>query len=93
MHQDASYRWQTLGDTIRDLEHDCGECAAFGEDRLSFLKLVPEGGNWRDLPVDLKQMAMGGAFESGGGKVGFTVGYLIISPLLHWLHHPYKRQL
>ena len=71
MHQDASYRWQTLGDTIRDLEHDCGECAAFGEDRLSFLKLVPEGGNWRDLPVDLKQMAMGGAFESGGGKVGF----------------------
>lgn len=71
MHQDASYRWKTLGDTIRDLEQDCGECAAFSEERLSFLKLVPEGGNWRDLPIDLRQIAMGGAFDSGGGKVGF----------------------
>lgn len=71
MHQNASYRWQTLGDTIRDLEYDCGECAAFSKERLSFLKLIPEGGNWRDLPTDLRRIAMGGAFESGGGKVGF----------------------
>lgn len=71
MHQNAPYRWKTLGDAIRDLEHDYGECAAFSEDRLSFLKLVPEGGNWRDIPSNLKQIAMGGAFESGGGKVGF----------------------
>lgn len=71
MHQEPSYRWKTLGDSIRDLEYDYGECAAFSEDRLSFLKLVPEGGNWRDLPMDLKQGAMGGAYKSGGGKVGF----------------------
>lgn len=71
MHQDAGYRWQTLKDTIKDLENDCGECAAFSNDRLAYLRLVPEGGNWRDLPMDLKQKAMGGAYESGGGKVGF----------------------
>ena len=29
MHQDPQYRWRTLNDTIRDLEYDCGECAAF----------------------------------------------------------------
>ena len=33
--------------------------------------MVPEGGNWRDLPKELIPEAMGGAFESGGGKVGF----------------------
>ena len=38
-------------------------------DRL--LELVPEGGNWRSLPLSLIKSAMGGAYESGGGKVGF----------------------
>lgn len=71
MHQDPSYRWQTLGDTIKDLETDCGECAVFSKDRLAFLRLVPEGGNWRNLPTEVKKEAMGGAYESGGGKVGF----------------------
>lgn len=71
MHQDKSYRWQTLDDSIRDLEHDCGEYAPFSEERLKFLKLVPEGGNWRSLPPELIKQAMGGAYESGGGKVGF----------------------
>ena len=33
--------------------------------------MVPEGGNWRDLPADLIPEAMGGAYKSGGGKVGF----------------------
>ena len=33
--------------------------------------MVPEGGNWRDLPPDIIPIAMGGAYQSGGGKVGF----------------------
>ena len=71
LHQDNNYRWQTLRGTILDLESDCGECATFSPDRLDFLKQVPEGGNWRNIPIDLIQSAMGGAYESGGGKVGF----------------------
>lgn len=71
MHQDAAYRWRTLGDTIRDLEDDEGECATFSEDRVRYLRMVPEGGNWRDLPDDVIEKAMGGAYRSGGGKVGF----------------------
>lgn len=71
MHQDSSYRWQTLNDTIKDLEYDCEEYTPFSNDRLEFLKLVPEGGNWRSLPPELIKQAMGGAYESGGGKVGF----------------------
>lgn len=71
MHQDGRYRWQTLNDSIKDLEYDCGEYTPFSDGRLEFLKLVPEGGNWRSLPPELIRQAMGGAYESGGGKVGF----------------------
>ncbi len=70
-HQNPGSRWVTLGDTIRDLEDCPGECEFFSESRLKYLRLIPEGGNWRDLPEDMKKEAMGGAYESGGGKVGF----------------------
>jgi DNA (cytosine-5)-methyltransferase 1 len=70
-HQDKEYQWQTLEKAIGDLEDNCGECAAFGAERTRLLEFVPEGGNWRDLPPDLVEQAMGGAYRSGGGKVGF----------------------
>ncbi len=83
-HQDKTYRWSVLNDVIRDLEMNCGECAAFSEERMNYLKLVPEGGNWRDLPKDIVQAAMGGAYNSGGGKVGFyrRLSYSQPSPTL-----------
>ena len=71
IHQNAAYRWITLSETIRDLENAESECAMFSENRLRYLRMVPEGGNWKDLPADIVQEAMGGAFTSGGGKVGF----------------------
>lgn len=84
MHQDAQYRWRTLGESIRDLEKDCGECAAFSKERLAYLRLVPEGGNWRDLPETVRKEAMGGAYASNGGKVGFyrRLSYSQPSPTL-----------
>lgn len=84
MHQDAQYRWRTLQDAIKDLEHDCGECAAFSKERLAYLRHVPEGGNWRNLPVGMREPAMGGAFGSSGGKVGFyrRLSYCQPSPTL-----------
>jgi DNA (cytosine-5)-methyltransferase 1 len=70
-HQDIRYQWQTLKEAIGDLEENSGECAGFGSERTRLLELVPEGGNWRDLPSDVVEQAMGGAYQSGGGKVGF----------------------
>ena len=83
-HQEPVYRWRTLRDAIQDLERDWGECAAFSKDRLAYLRLVPEGGNWRDLPEDVRAEAMGGAYGSGGGKVGFfrRLSYSQPSPTL-----------
>lgn len=71
MHQDKNYRWKTVGDAIRDLEDEVSECGSLTPEREKYLKLVPEGGNWKDLPKNIVKTAMGGAFESGGGKVGF----------------------
>ena len=84
MHQDASYRWRTLADTIKDLEDAPGDCTYFSTDRLNYLKMVPEGGNWKDLPGNVVQAAMGGAYTSGGGKVGFfrRLSYAQPSPTL-----------
>lgn len=71
MHQNQGYRWQTVRSVIEDLELEDSECATLSDERLSFLKMIPEGGNWRDLPRDILPIAMGGAYTSGGGKVGF----------------------
>jgi DNA (cytosine-5)-methyltransferase 1 len=36
-----------------------------------FMSLIPPGGNWRSLPPELQPEALGGAFRSSGGRVGF----------------------
>ena len=71
MHQNPLYRWRTVGDVISDLEDENGECGVLPPERKKYLQMVPEGGNWRNLPQEVIRDAMGGAYESGGGKVGF----------------------
>lgn len=71
MHQNPDYRWKTVGEAIKDLENNPGEYTPLSGDRKKYLHMVPEGGNWRDLPEEVIPIAMGGAYESGGGKVGF----------------------
>ena len=70
-HQNQEYRWRTIGDVIRDLEDNEEDCAAFSNERRRYLQMIPEGGNWRNLPEEIIPVAMGGAYKSGGGKVGF----------------------
>lgn len=36
------------------------------------LDLIPEGGYWRDLPLNLQKEYMGGSFHLGGGKTGMA---------------------
>ena len=83
-HQSPDHRWRTLRDVIGDLEFDPGEYARFSPKVQSILDLIPEGGNWRSLPPDIAQHAMGGAWNSGGGKVGFfrRLNYSEPSPTL-----------
>lgn len=71
IHQDEDRRWRVLRSAIGDLESFPGVCTRFTPRILEYLKLVPEGGNWKSLPPELLPEAMGGAFDAGGGKVGF----------------------
>lgn len=64
-------KWRTLKDALTNLVDLQPEFTPYAESRLKFLKLLKEGENWRYLPEDLKKEAMGGAYNSGGGKVGF----------------------
>ncbi len=71
LHQSATMRWATLGSAISDLIDAPGPGSKFSDALTRYLKKVPEGGNWRSLPPKDQKAAMGGAYESGGGKVGF----------------------
>ena len=83
-HQSPSHRWQTLQHVITDLEHSPGEHDSFSEKRAKYIPHIPMGGNWKDLPETLQKEAMGGAYNSGGGKTGFyrRLSYLEPAPTL-----------
>lgn len=64
-------KWRTLKDALTGLVDPEPEYIPYAESRLKYLRLLKAGQNWRYLPDRLKQEAMGGAYNSGGGKVGF----------------------
>lgn len=64
-------KWRTLKDALTGLVDVEPEFMSYSENRLKYLRLLKAGQNWRHLPEELKKEAMGGAYNSGGGKVGF----------------------
>jgi DNA (cytosine-5)-methyltransferase 1 len=49
-----------LGNVLRNITtRDRHEGFAFGPERQRFLELIPQGGNWRDLPKDIKREYLG----------------------------------
>jgi DNA (cytosine-5)-methyltransferase 1 len=64
-------KWRTLKDALIGLVDAEPEFMSYSANRLKYLKLLKAGQNWRNLPEELKPEAMGGAYNSGGGKVGF----------------------
>lgn len=63
--------WLTLGDALQDLEDPNPLYQKYSTDRANIFKLIPAGGNWRSLPEELQKQALGGAYNSTGGRVGF----------------------
>lgn len=62
--------WVTLREALKDLDDPDPEYTPYpvwGK----YMKYIPEGGYWRDLPEELKKEAMGGAYYSQGGRTGF----------------------
>jgi DNA (cytosine-5)-methyltransferase 1 len=63
--------WKTFRQAVANLDPSSHEAAKFPDSRLRYYRLLREGQNWRDLPQDLQQEAMGGSYFAGGGKTGF----------------------
>ena len=45
---------------------------AYPKSKFDVLDLVPPGGYWRDLPVDIQKRFMGASYYLGGGKTGMA---------------------
>jgi DNA (cytosine-5)-methyltransferase 1 len=61
--------WRSFGDVTRDLTQH--HHINFPEKRLTFYRMLKEGQNWRSLPPDRQEEALGNAYYAGGGKTGF----------------------
>ena len=64
--------WVTLRDAIGDLaEREDLHFIPLRPKSIPYMKLLKEGENWRNLPPELAQEAMGKAYNLSGGKTGF----------------------
>lgn len=89
---DGKERWVTVRDVFEQLEGIEHHYVNYSEERLRFMRMIPlGGGNWRDLPEDVVEEAMGGAFTSGGGKVGFFRRIRIDKPSPTVLTSPHQK--
>ena len=56
------------------------------------MAMVPEGGDWRDLPVEEQKKYMGGSFYLGGGKTGMARRLSLDEPSLTLTCAPAQKQ-
>lgn len=63
--------WVTLREALAGLDDPEPVFSPLPPLKRDVMALVPEGGNWRDLPVGRQREALGRAFQSWGGRTGF----------------------
>lgn len=56
------------------------------------MEMVPEGGDWRDLPEDIQKEYMGASFYLGGGKTGMARRLSMDEPSLTLTCAPAQKQ-
>jgi DNA (cytosine-5)-methyltransferase 1 len=60
----------TLRDAIGDKPKAPG--SSYPKRKQEILSMVPQGGYWRDLPLEIQKEYMAGSFHLGGGKTGMA---------------------
>lgn len=63
--------WKTLRDAIGDLDGPGPVIMDFSPRKKAYLSLIPEGSNWRSLPVEVQKESMGKAWHAKGGRSGW----------------------
>ena len=91
------YRLSTLFDAFHsgdlyaeDVPESRGVEYAIAKKRV--MELVPQGGNWQDLPKDIAKVYMGKAIEAQGGKTGFARRLSMNLPSLTIMCTPSQKQ-
>lgn len=64
-------KWVTIRQALKGLNEEKPVFSELCASKKRYMELVPEGGNWRDLPKRLQKKALGAAYVSWGGRVGF----------------------
>lgn len=84
-HEDGLPPFKTLGQAISP-EHgfvdSCPDVMNFSPRKLKYLAMIPEGGNWRSLPVDIQKESMGKSWYLKGGRSAYwrKLSYAFPSP-------------
>lgn len=65
---------------------------SYPEKKRRVLEMVPEGGDWRDLPIDVQKEYMGASFYLGGGKTGMARRLSMDEPSLTLTCAPAQKQ-
>ena len=87
----------TLKDALKKGElYNCDVPISAGtqypKSKKEVLELVPPGGYWRDLPIDLQKQYMGGSFHLSGGKTGMARRMSWLEPSLTLTCSPAQKQ-
>lgn len=64
----------------------------YPEKKQRVLEMVPEGGDWRDLPEEIQKEYMGASFYLGGGKTGMARRLSLDEPSLTLTCAPAQKQ-
>jgi DNA (cytosine-5)-methyltransferase 1 len=79
-----------LKDVLKDVPESKG--AKYSEEKENIFKLVPPGGCWIDIPIDIQKKYMKKSFTSGGGKRGILRRISWDEPCLTLLTSPSQKQ-
>jgi DNA (cytosine-5)-methyltransferase 1 len=69
--RDGLLPWITLRQALDGFQEEKPLFRSLSATKRHFIQQVPEGGNWRTLPKDIQAEALGGAYQSWGGRGGF----------------------
>jgi len=102
--EDVEFKWPspykkilTLKDALytgdlydTDVKESPGQ--TYPQRKKEIMELVPQGGYWRDLPLELQKEYMKGSFLSGGGKTGMARRLSLDEPSLTLTTSPAQKQ-
>lgn len=85
--RDAFYKGDLYNSDVPE-----SDCQKYPKRKADILSKVPQGGNWKDLPIDLQKEYMKGSFYLDGGKTGMARRLSLDEPSLTLTCSPAQKQ-